>query len=191
MLRRSLLLLTFVAIVVISGDLIATVIKANNVSVEQSENALVVEGDFRFELSPRLEEALNHGVPLYFTVEFELLRPRWYWFDEKVASETRTLRLAYHTLSRQYRVSRGALYQNFPTLEEALRTLGTVRGWIVVEGDRLSPEEGYVAMLRLRLDTAQLPKPFQVSALTSSEWVLASDWVRVPFRSKASGSAIP
>lgn len=190
MLRRSLLLLSFLAMAVY-GTVIAALIKANNVSVEQSEHTLVVDGDFRFELSPRLEEALNHGVPLYFAVEFELLKPRWYWFDEKVASETRMLRLAYHTLSRRYRVSRGALYQNFPTLEEALRTLGTVRDWIVVEGTRLSPEEAYIAMLRLRLDTAQLPKPFQVSALTTNEWVLASSWVRVPFTAKASSRAVP
>jgi len=190
MLRRSLLFLTFLAMVV-SGNVIAAFIKANNVSVEQRDRTLVVDGDFQFELSPRLEEALNHGVPLYFAVEFELLRPRWYWFDEKVASETRMLRLAYHTLSRQYRVSRGALYQNFPTLDEALRTLGTVRDWIVVEGERLNPEEGYVAMLRLRLDTAQLPKPFQVSALTSNEWVLASNWVRVSFTAKPAARAVP
>jgi hypothetical protein len=28
-------------------------------------------------------EAVDRGVPLYCVVEFELSRPRWYWFDEK------------------------------------------------------------------------------------------------------------
>jgi hypothetical protein len=32
----------------------------------------------------------------------------------------------------------------------------------------------------MRLDTAQLPKPFQVSALANREWNLASGWKRWP-----------
>jgi hypothetical protein len=30
----------------------------------------------------------------------------------------------------------------------------------------------------MRLDTAQLPKPFQVNAIASRDWSLASDWHR-------------
>src|SRR2546430_10077923 len=44
-----------------------------------------------------------NGVPLYFRVDFELKRPRWYWVDEKAASKRLQLRLSYHALSRQYR----------------------------------------------------------------------------------------
>ncbi len=187
--RRLLLVLAFIAAALDVSSVFADVIEARNVSVVQADDALVVRADFGFDLTQRLEEALNHGVALYFVVEFELVRPRWYWFDEKAASEKLTLRLAYHTLSRQYRVSRGALYQNFPSLREALRTLGTVRDWAVVERERLKPEEDYVASLRMRLDTAQLPKPFQVSALTSREWTLASDWTQVAFTANLAGSA--
>jgi hypothetical protein len=32
----------------------------------------------------------------------------------------------------------------------------------------------------MRLDTSQLPKPFQVNALTNRDWTLASDWRNVP-----------
>jgi len=39
----------------------------------------------------------------------------------------------------------------------------------------------YDAAARLRLDVNQLPKPFQVDALASREWQLASDWYRFPF----------
>jgi len=187
--RHLLLVSAIIAAAVVFGSARADVIEARNVSVIQGEDAIVVRADFGFELTQRLEEALNHGVALYFVVEFELVRPRWYWFDEKAASEKLTLRLVYHPLSRQYRVSRGALYQNFPTLGEALRKLGTVRDWAVVERERLKPEEGYVVMLRMRLDTAQLPKPFQVSALTSREWTLASDWTRVTFTANPAGGA--
>ena len=185
MLARLLLALAFLAAA--PGEALADVIEAGNVSVVQSEDGLLVSADFGFELTQRLDEALNHGVPLYFVVEFELVRPRWYWFDEKTASEKLTLRLMYHSLSRQYRVSRGALYQNFASLGEALRTLGTVRNWAAVGRERLKPEESYLALLRMRLDTTQLPKPLQVSAFASREWALASDWTRVAFTAHPGG----
>ena len=187
--RRLLLVLAFIVAAVVSGSVLGDVIEARNVSVVQGDDALVVRADFEFELTQRLEEALNHGVALYFVIEFELVRPRWYWFDEKAAAEKLTLRLVYHPLTRQYRVSRGALYQNFATLAEALRTVGTVRDWAVVERERLKPEEGYVALLRMRLDNTQLPKPLQVSAFASREWALASDWTRVAFTANHAGGA--
>jgi hypothetical protein len=33
----------------------------------------------------------------------------------------------------------------------------------------------------MRLDTTQLPKPFQLTAITSREWTLTSDWKRFAF----------
>jgi hypothetical protein len=188
--RRLLLVLAFIAFAVVSGGVLGDVIEARNVSVVQGDDALVVRADFELDLTQRLEEALSHGVALYFVVEFELVRPRWYWFDEKTTTEKLTLRLFYHTLSRQYRVSRGALYQNFGTLAEALRTVGTIRDWAVVERERLKPEESYVALLRMRLDTTQLPKPLQVSAFASREWALASDWTRVAFTANHAGGPV-
>src|SRR2546430_15791273 len=68
-----------------------------------------------------------NGVPLYFRVDFELKRPRWYWVDEKAASKRLQLRLSYHALSRQYRLSTGLLQQNFATLDEALNVLKRLR----------------------------------------------------------------
>lgn len=183
--RFAFAILLFIAA---AGAVAADVPEVRNVSVVQGEEALLVNADFLFELTPRLEEALTHGVPLYFAVEFELVRPRWYWLDEKTASEKLTLRLVYHPLSRQYRVSRGALYRNFPSLTEAIRALGTIRDWAAVEKDRLKVDEGYVASLRLRLDTSQLPKPFQVSAITNREWTLVSEWTRIAFVAGAGGA---
>jgi hypothetical protein len=59
--------------------------------------------------------------------------------------------------------------------------LSRVRGWIVAEPDRLRPGDILSAALRVRLDTSQLPKPFQVEALSNKNWILASDWKRWTF----------
>src|SRR5439155_1173475 len=129
------------------------------------EDGLVLDADFAFELTPRLAEVLVNGVPLYFRVDFELKRPRWYWVDEKAASKRLQLRLSYHALSRQYRLSTGLLQQNFATLEEALNVLKRLRNWLVVERTVRFSDADYEAALRRRLDTTLLPKPFRLSAL--------------------------
>ena len=153
-------------------------IEVRDVALRRVEGGMALDADFAFELTPRLAEVVANGVPLYFRVEFELTRSRWYWFDETAASSRLQLRLSYHALSRQYRLSTGALQQSFPNLEEALDVLKRVRNWLVVErGTRLADAD-YDAAVRMRLDTALLPKPFQLSALTGRELQLESPWKR-------------
>ncbi|MFZ2854529.1 MAG: DUF4390 domain-containing protein [Rhodocyclaceae bacterium] len=145
------------------------------------EDSYALAADFNIDFNARLEEAVAKGVVLYFVTEFELTRPRWYWLDEKVASRTQTFRLSYHALTRQYRLSTGALHQSFETLDETLRMLARLRNWSVLEKSAVKADETYLAGLRLRLDLTQMPKTFQVTAIANRDWNLASDWVRWTF----------
>ncbi len=164
-----------------AGPACAQAIEVRQFSLQSAPEGYLADADFAFELTGRLEEALNNGVPLVFVVEFELTRPRWYWFDEKAATARFEQRLSYNPLLRQYRVSRGPLQHNYSALAEALAGLEQVRGWLVLDRDRVSLDTGYVAAIRMRLDTGQLPKPFQFTAITDREWNLSSAWKRVPF----------
>jgi len=147
------------------------------------EDGLVLDTDFDFVLTPRLAEVVSNGVPLYFRVDFELTRRRWYWFDETAAAKRLQLRLSYHALSRQYRLSTGLLQQSFATLDEALNVLKHIRNWLVVDRTVSFSDADYEAAVRMRLDTTLLPKPFQLSALTSRELQLESPWKRFTVRS--------
>ena len=151
-------------------------------SIEAVEEGLVLNADFGFELSQRLEEIVASGVPLYFRVEFELTRPRWYWLDEKAVSRQLQLRLSYHALSRHYRLSTGLLQQNFASLGDALNVLKRVRNWLIADRTITFSDADYEAAVRLRLDAGMLPRPFQLSALTSRELQLESAWRRFTVR---------
>src|SRR3954451_993742 len=107
--------------------------EVGEVSLRAVEDGLVLDADFAFDLTPRLADVVANGVPLYFVVEFELGRRRWYWLDESAGSKKLQLRLSYHPLSRQYRLSTGLLQQNFASLEDALNVLKRVRNWLVVD----------------------------------------------------------
>src|SRR5262249_23736029 len=122
----------------------ADTIEVLGVGMEPVDEGYVVHADFWFELSSRLEEALANGVPLNFAVEFELVRPRWYWFNETTASEKLQVKLAYLPLSQQYTVASGPVQQNFSSLAEALRVLGRIRSWPVMGRGQISPGQSYI-----------------------------------------------
>jgi hypothetical protein len=179
---RRIAFLARLALLLASFAACADEIEVRGVSLRATEEGLVLDADFAFELTPRLAEVVANGVPLYFRVEFELIRRRWYWFDDTTAVRRLQVRLSYHALSRQYRLSTGLLQQNFATLEEALNVLKRVRNWLVVE--RSVPLSGdYEAALRMRHDVSLLPKPFQLSALTARDLHLDSAWHRFNVRS--------
>lgn len=150
--------------------------------LQASDDGYALSADFSFELNARLEDAVARGMVLHFLIEFELSKPRWYWLDEKSLGKSQTIRLSYHALTRQYRVTSGGLHQSFQSLTEALRVMSRLRNWQVVEHinerSALKPGEIYQAALRIRLDTTQLPKPFQIVAVGSRDWNLGSDWRR-------------
>jgi hypothetical protein len=158
-------------------------IEVRSATVRATEEGLVLDADFAFELTPRLADVVQNGVPLYFRVDFELTRRRWYWWDETTATRRLQLRLNYHALSRQYRLSTGLLQQNFATLEEALNVLRRVRNWLVLDRSASLSGGDYEAAVRMRHDTTLLPKPFQLSALTGRELHLESPWRRFTVRS--------
>ena len=157
-------------------------IEVRDVRLEQVDEGYALQADFAFEFNPRLEEAVRGGVALYFAYEFELTRPRWYWFDEKTLVRRHTVKLSYHALSRQFRLAAGVVQQSFATLDEALAVLRRLRGWAVVDRSVALQDTSYDAAIRMRLDLGLMPKPFQVSALTSREWRLESPWKRFTFR---------
>lgn len=153
--------------------------------LENSDDGYKLAATFSFDLNHGLEDALSRGVPLYFTTDVEITRPRWYWFDEKTIRATQTVRISYNVLTRRYHAgAAGQLQQSFNTLEDALALIRRPTRWVVAEKNVLKAGETYRVALRMGLDVAQLPKPFQINALNNSDWRLSSDWKSFNFRAE-------
>jgi hypothetical protein len=155
-------------------------------NVEASDEGYRLASSFSIELSRTLEEALKRGVPLYFTLQVQVSRPRWYWFDEVAIKSTRTFRLSYNLLTERYRVSiDGNLHRNFSRLDDMLALLRRPGRWVIADSNALTRDAAYTVSVQLGLDVSQLPKPIQVSAMSNDEWRLASGWSN--FNYKAEG----
>jgi len=145
--------------------------------LESTDEGVKLSATFAFDLNRGLEEAITHGLPLYFTTEVELTRPRWYWFDEKAITESQTIRLSYNVLTRQYHAAiLGRLQQSFSSLDDALSLIRRPSRWLVADNSSLKSGAVYSVAVRMRLDVAQLAKPFQVNAINNADWRLSSDW---------------
>ncbi len=166
--------------------LAAEAIVPRQAALELNDGALTLKSRYAIELNPTLLDALDQGVALTFRLEFELTKPRMYaywrqlsdWFDP---TASQSWRLSWHPLTRQYRVSTGTLFQSYTRLEDALALIGASRSWRVLGRDQVGHSRAgdFAGRLRLYLDTTQLPRPFQLNILKSSDWTLDSGWQAV------------
>ena len=161
--------------------------RIRSAEIVPGDGGYVLNADIDLELNPRLVDAISRGVSLYFTTELVIERPRWYWLNATVVERSLDYRLSYHAITRSYRLSIGTIHQSFDNLESAVRTMQRVRNWQVAEVETLQAGVSHEVSLRFRLDTSQLPKPFQVTAIGSSDWNIGTDWVRWTFLPGAPG----
>ncbi len=144
--------------------------------IESSEEGYKLAASYAFELNHGLEDAIRHGVDIYFTTEVSLTRPRWYWFAEKAVAAKQTVRISYNVLTRQYRVTiLGSIQQTFSSLEEALFLIRRPSRWLIAPKGALKNGEEYTVTLHMEMDRDYLPKPLQVQSYNNADWRLESN----------------
>jgi len=155
-----------------------------DVQLRRQDGHWLLTAQARLELGASVEEALLKGIPVHFVAQAELQRERWYWYDQVVSQVSRYYRLAYQPLTRKWRLNvateplaatgaASSLSQTFDSLPEALGPLQRISGWKIVESRSLSPDQTYVLQYRFRLDTQQLPRPFQFGTGGQADWNLS------------------
>lgn len=153
------------------------------VRLERADDVLSLSASLDFTLPELAVDALQKGIPMFFVMEAQLLRERWYWSDKMVAEATRYMRLSYQPLTRRWRLNTSSvpftnsglgvvLGQNFDDLDEALSAMQRVSRWRLGPADALDADAAYTVQLRFRLDMSQLPRPLQIGAVGRSDWNL-------------------
>jgi Domain of unknown function (DUF4390) len=160
---------------------------AEDLVVESASTRLVnkvylLNARIHYALSAKALDALYNGVPLTLELHIMVYRQRTLLWDEEVASLTQSYQLRYHALTEQYLVKNlnTESQQSYPTLSSALRALGRVHDFPMLDERLLEHGEKYIAYLRVRLDIESLPAPLRPLAYLSSGWRLSSDWYSWP-----------
>ena len=167
------------------GPALAT--EVEQLRVERAEEGIYLSASVRFDLPPVVEDALLKGIPMFFVVEADIYRSRWYWTDRRVASAARTIRMAYQPLTRRWRVNivsgiinsssglRATLNQNYDTLPEALSAIQRISRWKIAEPAEIEADEQHQLEFRFRLDLSQLPRPFQIGVAGQRDWTISAE----------------
>jgi hypothetical protein len=176
-----LLALSFLHVPVYAAD----GIEITQAHLENSEEGYRLSATFAFDLNHNLEDAIDHGIPLHFTTEVKITRPRWYWFDASAIKTQRTIKISKNQLTNEYQATvLGGLQQNFSSLDDLLALLRRPSRWIVADRNALQSGATYQVAVRMELDLDYLSKPIHLNALNNSDWSLASDWKYFPFKAE-------
>ena len=155
--------------------------EVTQLTVERTEDGVLLSAAVRFELPQVVEDALAKGIPMFFLAEAAIYRDRWYWYDKRVAFATRHMRLAYQPLTRRWRLqvsptpignSGLVLGQVFDTRDEAIAAIQRISRWRIAEPGDVDGDGHHSIDFRFRLDVSQLPRPFQIGAVGQAEWII-------------------
>lgn len=151
--------------------------------IERGGEALLLSANVRFELPAVVEDALRKGVPVFFVMEADLVRERWYWVDKRLTSATRQVRLLFHPLTQRWRLGiapssaaaapAAYLSRNFDTLDDALTAVKRITGWRIAEAGEVESDARQRVDFRFRLDVSQLPRPLQIGVLGQADWSIS------------------
>ncbi len=138
------------------------------------EDDFLLNADAEINFSPEMEKAILKGFTFNFLIEFQLLSPRKYWFDDELVTTVQQVSLSYHALTRQYIVMRHEQQKSYATLDEAIEDLSIIQDLKVFQKSHLDKGEQYQAILLMRLDHKKLPKALQIESIGSDDLGLTS-----------------
>ena len=157
----------------------------SQLSIDRAEDGVFMSAIVRFELPPAVEDALTKGIAMFFVAEADVYQNRWYWTDRRVASATRTIRLAFQPLTRRWRVNivsglvsssaglRATLNQNYDSLPEAMSAVQRLSRWRIADNAEIEGDVPYRMEFTFNLDLSQLPRPFQIGVVGQRDWTIA------------------
>ena len=168
----------------------STIASDNSLIIKTAEinsqfEAYFLNADFDLSFNDDLDEAIKKGIPVNFIIEFELKKPRKYWFDEEVTKKTKEILLTYHALSKQFTLteSENRLIA-FDNLTQAKNELKKIKNWRIFDKSQIDDTEKYSAYLQVKLDQTKLPKQLQADITSNQEWQLASKQFQWTFVNK-------
>jgi hypothetical protein len=147
--------------------------------VERTDDGVYLSATVRFDLPTVVDDALAKGISMYFVAEASIYRDRWYWYDKRLSTVVRHMRVSFQPLTRRWRLQVSAnpignsglvLGQMFDSREEALAAIQRFSRWRIADPGEVDPHSTHNVEFRFHLDVSQLPRPFQIGAVGQSEW---------------------
>jgi len=169
----------------LSAPAYATEIKQAQISLRGDR--YVLSADIDYQLSETAKEALQNGVPLFWSVHVKVAQQRTILWAKTLLDTSIRYRLQYHALLNMYRVviaqpgsqittEKSGDSHNFSTLSAALDSMANLRNLPLLDKSDIKPEKQYFVQIKAQFERDALPLPLRPIAYTNPQWYLSSDW---------------
>ncbi len=175
---NSLVRVLWFALMCVHGTAQADQILINRVTGKIVGDFYFVDADVHLELSKDARDAVESGVPLRFSFDFQVSRSRQLMWDQQILALRRSYRLERHALANKYVVTDLVSQRRavLTSIEDALEELGRLRNVTIGKADELILKDALNGRLQAKLDIEALPAPLRPIAYLSPSWHLKSAW---------------
>ena len=136
-----------------------------------NDDSLDILSRFQLSLSPKVYDAIDHGVPINIVLVYAQPKKQLWWQTYIPLSKT-TFRISRHVLSNNYQLKNVSAFEThqFITIDEALKHIA------IFQLKNLNIRSVDKVALRIYLDIFNLPAQIRASAFFSSRWQHDSFW---------------
>jgi len=160
-----------------AAQLQAQSLQFENAGTYLDDGVYYLDAFARLQIGKEPERALLNGVELHFLVEVLVQRKRRWWIDTPILERRLRYKLYFYDLTRHYRIDNLQTGEsaNYRSLPAALRFLGQINRYALIELQSLKASANYSASISILLDNTRLPGPLAARAMVSRDWTLQSE----------------
>jgi len=161
----------------VRSDALDGVLEVRSAYVNVDGGVFLLHARVEYPDNPAIRDALRDGITLTFELDTRVERARRFWFDAEVVALTLRRELTYHAVSERYVVKdvRSGDQTSYPTLEEALKSLGTVDAWPILVEPQLDGGM-YQVGVRAGVRRGRLPASLRALMFWTDDWHRTSEW---------------
>lgn len=160
------------------ADPLDGLLEVQSAFVNLNDGVYQLHARVKYPVNQQTAVALQDGVSLSYDLDVEIARARRFWFDAGITSVTLRRELTFHAVSERYMVRdpRSGAQSSFPTLEEALDSIGTIDGWPILVASQVPNDGDYRVSVRASVRRGKLTEALRVLLFWNDGWQRESEW---------------
>ena len=147
-------------------------ISISQIKLENNQENIVIDLKQSSQLSPKIIELLERGIPIAFNLKIDLIKEEKYWFDKVIYQNNFVYQIKYYSLRKVFEViDINGNKKIFEDEQEAIKNLLSDKEIIIKKNIHLDNSK---LKIWVELDKKKLPKAIQADIFNKS-WEAGSN----------------
>lgn len=138
-----------------------------------NQDSLLINAQATLPITPTMEAALQHGIPLEYTLTVKLSDPDRHFWENPISKQVIRVRLSYDLLKQTYLLTNLTLQRvtNERDLMSSLHTLGRLQDLPLIALNKLETGHTYHIWIQVKLEPSALPNALRLATLFDEHWL--------------------